>query len=200
MDYRVHAILQARILEWVAFPFSRGSSWPRDQIQVSCIAGRFFTSWATRDFPGGSDGKESTCDAWDLGSIPGLRRSPAEGKGYPLQYSCLENSMDRGAWQAVVHGVAKSRTWLSNFHFFFSLRDKLIFKIPATPNILESLAIVGYPLALYLSFQFPLLRLTAPCSAPDSTKHSIISTIRLQSKGSSQVFGSRSPKWSYQWV
>ena len=77
---------------------------------------------------------------------------------------------------------------------FFSLRDKLIFKIPATPNILESLAIVGYPLALYLSFQFPLLRLTAPCSAPDSTKHSIISTIRLQSKGSSQVFGSRSPK------
>ena len=49
MDYTVHEILQARILEWVAFPFSRGSSQPRDQSQVSCIAGRFFTSWATRE-------------------------------------------------------------------------------------------------------------------------------------------------------
>ena len=49
MDYTVHGILQARILEWVAFPFSRGSSQPRDQIQVSHIAGRFFTSWATRE-------------------------------------------------------------------------------------------------------------------------------------------------------
>ena len=49
MDYTVHGILQARILEWVAFPFSRGSSQPRDQTQVSCIAGRFFTSWATRE-------------------------------------------------------------------------------------------------------------------------------------------------------
>ena len=49
MDYTVHRILQARILEWVAFPFSRGSSQPRDQTQVSHIAGRFFTSWATRE-------------------------------------------------------------------------------------------------------------------------------------------------------
>ena len=49
MDYIVHAILQARILEWVAFPFSRGSSPPGDWTQVSCIAGRFFTSWATRE-------------------------------------------------------------------------------------------------------------------------------------------------------
>ena len=66
-------------------------------------------------------GKEFTCNAGDIGSIPGLGRSPAEGKGYPLQYSCLENSVDRGAWQAVVHGVAKSRTRLSDFHFFFHL-------------------------------------------------------------------------------
>ena len=64
--------------------------------------------------PGGSDGKESTCNAGDLGSIPGLGRSPEEGNGYPLQYSCLENSMDRGTWQATVHGVAKSWTQLSN--------------------------------------------------------------------------------------
>ena len=53
----------------------------------------------------------------DLGSIPGLGRSPGEGNGYPLQYSGLENSMDRGAWQATVHGVAKSHKGLSDFHF-----------------------------------------------------------------------------------
>ena len=61
-------------------------------------------------FPGGSAGKESTCNARDLGSIPRLERSPGEGKGYPLQCSGLENSMDRGALQATVHGVTKSRT------------------------------------------------------------------------------------------
>ena len=65
-------------------------------------------------FPSGSDGKESACNSGDLGLIPGLGRSPGEGNGYPLQYSCLENSMDRGAWWAIVHGVAKSRTRLSN--------------------------------------------------------------------------------------
>ena len=58
-------------------------------------------------FPGGSDGKEFTCNAGDLGSIPGLGRSPGEGKGYPLQYSGLENPMDRGAWWAMVHRVTK---------------------------------------------------------------------------------------------
>ena len=64
-------------------------------------------------FPGDSDGKESACNAGDLGSIPGSGRSPGEGNGYPLQYSCLENPMDRGPWQATVHGVTKSRTQLS---------------------------------------------------------------------------------------
>ena len=67
---------------------------------------------------GGSDGKESTCnaeDVGDMGSIPASGRSPGVGHGNPLQYSCLENPMDRGAWQATVHGVAKSRTWLSDF-------------------------------------------------------------------------------------
>ena len=71
-------------------------------------------------FPGGSDGKGSIYNMGDLGLIPGLEISPGEGNGYSLQYSGLENSMDRGAWQAAVHGVAKSRTWLSNFHFYFS--------------------------------------------------------------------------------
>ena len=61
-------------------------------------------------FPGGLDGKESACNAGDLGSIPGLGRSSGEGKGYPLQYSCLENSMDRGVWRATVHEFTKSQT------------------------------------------------------------------------------------------
>ena len=65
-------------------------------------------------FPGGSDGKESTCNARDLGSVPGSGKSPGEGNGHPLQYSCLENSMVRGALQATVHVVAKSQTQLSN--------------------------------------------------------------------------------------
>ena len=68
-------------------------------------------------FPGSSDSKESDCSAGDLGSIPGLGRSPEEGTSNPLQYSCLEKSMDLGAWQATVHGVAKKWTWLSNFYF-----------------------------------------------------------------------------------
>ena len=57
-------------------------------------------------FSGGSDGKESACNVEGLGLIPGLGRFPGEGNRYPLQYSCLENSMDRGAWWATVHGVA----------------------------------------------------------------------------------------------
>ena len=57
----------------------------------------------TMGFPGGSDGKESTCNVENLGLIPRLGRSPEERNGYPLHYSCLENSIDRGAWQATVH-------------------------------------------------------------------------------------------------
>ena len=76
-----------------------------------------------KGFPGGSDGKESSCNAGDLGSIPGLGRSPGEWNGYPLQYPGLENSMDRGSWQAItVHGVAKSQTGLSNFHTLRALQ------------------------------------------------------------------------------
>ena len=85
-----------------------------------------WTKWQTiiipRYYPCGSAGKESACSARDLSSIPGLGRSPGEGKGYPLPYSGLENSMD-----CIVHGVAKSRTWLSNFHFsFYSYLEKQV--------------------------------------------------------------------------
>ena len=66
---------------------------------------------------GGSDGKESACNAGGPSSIPGSERSPGDGNGTPLQYSCLENPMDGGAWWATVHGVTKSWTWLSNFTF-----------------------------------------------------------------------------------
>ena len=62
------------------------------------------------DLPGGSDDRESACNAGHLGSIPGLGRSPGGENDYPLHYSCLENSMDRGAWWATVHGVTKSQT------------------------------------------------------------------------------------------
>ena len=61
-------------------------------------------------FHGGSDGKESACSAGEPGFIPGSGRSPGEGNDIPLQYPCLENPMDREAWWATVHGVAKSRT------------------------------------------------------------------------------------------
>ena len=73
-------------------------------------------SWQhiSEGFPGSSDGKKSALNAGDLGLIHGLGRSPGEENGYPLQYSFLEDSMDRGAWRAIVHGVRKSRTWLSD--------------------------------------------------------------------------------------
>ena len=93
----VHGISQARKLELVAISFSRGSSWPRDQTPVSWFG----------SFPGGLDGKASAHNAGDLGSIPGLERSPEEGNGNPLQYSHPGNPMDRGAWWATVHGVTK---------------------------------------------------------------------------------------------
>ena len=67
--------------------------------------------------PCGSDGKESVCNVGDLGSIPGLGRSPGGENGKPLLYSCPENSMDRGVGQAAVHGISKSRTRLCGFHF-----------------------------------------------------------------------------------
>ena len=79
--------------------------WRRDRLPTPVFLG----------FPGSSAGKESACTVGDLGSLPGLRRSPGEGNGYPLQYSGLENSMDRGTRQATVHGITKSQTQLNDF-------------------------------------------------------------------------------------
>ena len=98
--------------ETLVFDFWVGKiRWSGDRIPTPVFLG----------FPCGSAGKESACNARALGSILGLGRSPEEGKGYPLQYSGLENSMD-----SIVHGVAKSWTQLSDFHFHFHFTFKLI--------------------------------------------------------------------------
>ena len=128
----VHGIFQARILEWVAVPFSRASSWSRDLNPCLLHCRWILYCWATRKVlnythsniksttvtifsnPWWLSGKESACNAGDWGLIPGLGRSPGEGSGNPLQYSCLENPMDREAWGATVHEVTKSRTRLSD--------------------------------------------------------------------------------------
>ena len=75
----------------------------------SCMPS-FVSSVNIMGFPGGSDSKESTCNVGDLDLIPGSGRSPREGNGHPLQYSCLENSLGRGAWWPMFHGITKSQT------------------------------------------------------------------------------------------
>ena len=85
------------------------------------------------DFPGGSDGKASAYNAGDLGSIPGWGRFPWRRKCNPLQYSCLENPMDRGAWWATVYRVAQSRTRLSNFTFTFMVPEDSQIKLVKHP-------------------------------------------------------------------
>ena len=96
---------------WIEFFSSRG----QESLHLSWFSNNLSTTlFKIRDFPGGSEIKASACNAGDLGLIPGLGRFPGEGNGNPLQYSCLENSMDRGAWWATVHGVAKSQTRLSD--------------------------------------------------------------------------------------
>ena len=88
-----------------------GSSQKRGLQHWTCVSWDLNTNSHTGGFLGGSDSKESACNAGDLGWIPGLGRSPREGNGYPFQYSCLLNPMDRGAWWAIVHGVTQSQTW-----------------------------------------------------------------------------------------
>ena len=94
---------------------SRASDLIWRSVQVPVLAS------TTVGYPGGSDGKESACNAEDPSSIFGSRRSPGEGNGYPLQYSCQVNPMDRGVWWGTVHGATKSQTWLSDFYFHWYL-------------------------------------------------------------------------------
>ena len=94
-------------------PETRGQRWSISQVRS-----------LNQNFSGGSDSKVSVYNVGDPGSIPGQGRSPGEGNGNPLQYYCLENPMDRGAWRATVHGVAKKWTRLSNF----MIQKKLNFK------------------------------------------------------------------------
>ena len=113
----VHAILQARILEWVAISLSRGSSQPRDRTCISYELFILYWGIPNKGLLCWLRGKEYTRNAGDTrhtGLIPGSGRSPGGGNGYPRQYFYLENSMNRGAWWAAVHGVTKSHTRLSN--------------------------------------------------------------------------------------
>ena len=94
-------------------------SWKIEPVQYlyfGIYLGSFTKAWG---FPGGSDGEQSACSAGDTDLIPGLGRFPGEGNSNVLQYSCLENPMDGGAWQTTVHGVAKSQTQPSEFTFTF---------------------------------------------------------------------------------
>ena len=81
---------------------------------LACLRYLFSARNAYEELPCGSQGKESACNVGDLDLIPGFGRSPGEGNGNPLQYSCLDNSMNRGAWQATVYGVSRSWTQMSN--------------------------------------------------------------------------------------
>ena len=101
---------------WNRLPCPPPRDLPNPGIKLSSfmsptLAGVFFTTSTTNVYPNVSDSKESTCDAGEAGLIPQSGRSPWGGHVYPFQYSCLKNSMDRGAWQAKVHRLSKSQTW-----------------------------------------------------------------------------------------
>ena len=101
-----------RILQKVCF---RRWEWLRDKlVSTSHNLSTFYLRICLKGFPGGSEGKASACNEGDPGSIPGLGRSPGEGNGNPLQYSCLEKPMDRGAWQLQFMGSQKSWKRLTN--------------------------------------------------------------------------------------
>ena len=136
MDYSlpgssVHEIILTRILEWVVISYSRGSSQPRGQSRVSYVS---CTNWQS---PRWLSGNEPACQCRSyrrLRFIPGLGRSSGEGSRNPLQYSCSDNSRDRGAWRATVQGVTKSQTWLSywacNTHSEKAVRQSTPFPRP----------------------------------------------------------------------
>ena len=104
-------------------------------------------------FPGGSDGNESACNVGDLGLIPGLRRSPEEGNGYPLQYSGLENFRD-----CIVHGVAKIWAWLSEFHFHFDEYKYIYLTCPGSLSVL-----ILHDHKNHMDYLLKLIQILGPC-------------------------------------
>ena len=103
------------------------------RVYLTCVISIFL------GFPGGTEVKASTCNVGDLGLIPGSGRSPGEGNGIPLQYSCLENPMDRGARQATVHRVAQSWTQLKRLSTGSNSRISQAWRIVVVPELLQIL-------------------------------------------------------------
>ena len=130
---------------------------------------------STVGFPGGSDGKEPACNAGDLSSIPGLGRSPGEVNGYSLQYSGLENSMNRGVWHATVHGVAKSWTQLCDFHFHVCINLNILYYyihvcVLSCDQLFAALWSVAHQAPLYVSlFLVRILEWVAISSSRESS-------------------------------
>ena len=136
-----------------------------------CLVDLFCTVLCILTSLGGSEFKASACNAGDLGSIPGLGRSPGEGNGNPLQYSCLENPMDRGAWWATVHGIAKSRTRLS---VFTSLHFTSVYSYHRF--LISSASVRSLP---FLSFIVPIFALNIPLVSLIFLKRSLVFPILL---------------------
>ena len=140
---------------------------------------------AALGFSGSPVYKESACNAGDLGSIPGMGRYPGEGNGYPLQYSCLENPMDRGAWWATDHGVAKSQTRLSvfTFTFFHSCSTRSVrwsqngLSIFCVSNTFHKAVNISFNLAALklcsVSFSLPLLKKSRGSESRELARHCI---------------------------
>ena len=115
---RKNNLFSPLFLKWMSWQGSHWSTLGRSRDHHSLSPGMFLSTIISEfpaivDFPGGSVVKNLLVNAGDAASIPGSGRSPGEGNGNPLQYSCLKNPVDRGVWQATVHWVAKSWTWLS---------------------------------------------------------------------------------------
>ena len=125
----------------------------------------------------GSDGKESACNAGDWDSILGSGRSPGEGNGNPLQYSCLENSTDRGAWWVTDHGVTKTVTWVSDWHFHF-LTSHAIFETHSIVHLRFALTWASWVFSYCHHWQ-----------APPISSGSLHLPAHMKSMGSKQVCG-----------